>query len=53
MTLSVNTNVAAMVALQNLNGSTRELEVTQNRVSTGLKTSSSSCSLVSRRRLHT
>lgn len=37
MTLSVNTNVAAMVALQNLNGSTRELEVTQNRVSTGLK----------------
>lgn len=37
MTLSVNTNVAAMVALQNLNGTTRDLEVTQNRVSTGLK----------------
>lgn len=37
MTLSVNTNVAAMIALQNLNGTTRELDVTQNRVSTGLK----------------
>ncbi|MCC6919559.1 MAG: flagellin [Alphaproteobacteria bacterium] len=37
MGLSVNTNVAAMVALQNLNASTRELEVTQQRVSTGLK----------------
>lgn len=37
MTLSVNTNVAAMIALQNLNGTTRDLEVTQNRVSTGLK----------------
>jgi len=33
----VNTNVAAMIALQNLNGTTRDLEVTQNRVSTGLK----------------
>lgn len=37
MGLSVNTNVAAMVALQNLGGTTRQLEVTQNRVSTGLK----------------
>lgn len=37
MTLSVNTNVAAMIALQNLNGTTREIDVTQNRVSTGLK----------------
>ena len=37
MGLSVNTNVAAMIALQNLNASTRELDVTQNRVSTGLK----------------
>lgn len=37
MVLSVNTNVAAMIALQNLNGSSRELEVSQNRVSTGLK----------------
>ncbi|MBL9011705.1 MAG: flagellin [Alphaproteobacteria bacterium] len=37
MALSVNTNVAAMVALQNLNATTRGLEVTQNRVSTGLK----------------
>jgi flagellin len=37
MALSVNTNVGAMVALQNLNASTRELDMTQNRVSTGLK----------------
>ena len=37
MTLSVNTNVAAMIALQNLNGTTRDIEVTQNRISTGLK----------------
>lgn len=37
MGLSVNTNVAAMVALQNLGGTTRQLEVAQNRISTGLK----------------
>lgn len=37
MTLSVNTNVAAMVALQNLGTTSRQLDVTQNRVSTGLK----------------
>ena len=37
MVMSVNTNVGAMIALQNLNASTRELDVTQNRVSTGLK----------------
>jgi flagellin len=37
MGLSVNTNVAAMVALQNLGSTTRALETTQNRVSTGLK----------------
>lgn len=37
MGLSINTNVAAMVALQNLGSTTRQLEVTQNRVSTGLK----------------
>lgn len=37
MSLSVNTNVAAMVALQNLNSSTRALETAQQRVSTGLK----------------
>ncbi len=37
MTLSVNTNVAAMVALQNLSASNRELDATQNRISTGLK----------------
>lgn len=32
---SVNTNVAAFVALQNLSGTSRLLEVTQNRISTG------------------
>jgi flagellin len=37
MTMSVNTNVAAMVALQNLSASTRELETTQGRISTGMK----------------
>ncbi|MFT3811654.1 MAG: flagellin [Micropepsaceae bacterium] len=37
MGLSINTNVAAMVALQNLGSTTRQLETTQNRVSTGLK----------------
>jgi flagellin len=37
MSMSVNTNVAAMVALQNLSASTRQMEVTQNRISTGLK----------------
>jgi len=37
MTLSVNTNVAAQIALQNLNGTTRDLDVSQNRISTGLK----------------
>lgn len=35
--LSVNTNYSAMVALQNLNYTTSELEVVQNRISTGLK----------------
>ncbi|BCW88136.1 Flagellin [Alphaproteobacteria bacterium SO-S41] len=37
MVMSVNTNVGAMIALQNLNASSRELDMTQNRVSTGLK----------------
>lgn len=37
MGLTVNTNVGAMIALQNLSTSTRELDVVQNRVSTGLK----------------
>ena len=34
---SVNTNVGAMVALQNLNATNMELSQTQNRISTGLK----------------
>jgi flagellin len=35
--LSVNTNYSAMVALQNLNATNSELEVVQNKISTGLK----------------
>jgi flagellin len=35
--LSVNTNYSAMVALQNLNATTNELEVVQNKISTGFK----------------
>jgi flagellin len=35
--LSVNTNYSAMVALQNLNATTGDLEVVQNKISTGLK----------------
>ncbi|OGN50243.1 MAG: flagellin [Caulobacterales bacterium RIFOXYB1_FULL_67_16] len=34
---SINVNVGAMVALQNLNASNKMLEVTQSRVSTGMK----------------
>jgi flagellin len=37
MTLSVNTNLGAMIALQNLNSTTRDLEGTQLRITTGLK----------------
>ncbi len=37
---SVNTNVGAMVALQNLNATNSQLSQTQNRVSTGLKVGS-------------
>lgn len=37
---SINTNVAAMVALRNLNSINLDLETAQNRVSTGLKVSS-------------
>ena len=37
MVLSINTNVASMVALQNLNRTTSLLEQTQLRVSTGLR----------------
>jgi flagellin len=35
--LSVNTNYSAMVALQNLNYTNTELEIVQNKISTGLK----------------
>ncbi|NWH07198.1 MAG: flagellin [Alphaproteobacteria bacterium] len=34
--VTVNTNVGAMVALQNLNRTNKELETTQNRINTGL-----------------
>ncbi len=37
MGFSINTNVGAMVALQNLNQTNRNLFVTQSRISTGLK----------------
>jgi flagellin len=37
---SVNTNVAAMAALQNLNATQAELATTQNRINTGMKVSS-------------
>ena len=40
MANSVNTNRGALIALQNLNATNRALEVTQNRVNTGLKVSS-------------
>lgn len=37
MANSVNTNAGALVALQNLNATNRELTLTQNRINTGLK----------------
>jgi flagellin len=37
MTLSVNTNASAMVALQTLNKTNGQLDSTQNRINTGLK----------------
>lgn len=40
MALSVNTNAAALAALQNLNKTTAELSVTQGRINTGLKVAS-------------
>ncbi len=40
LNFSVNTNVGAFVALQNLSQTNRSLEVTQNRINTGLKVSS-------------
>ena len=40
MALSVNTNVGAMMALQTLGATNRGLEVTQNRINTGLNVAS-------------
>ena len=40
MTLSVNTNEGALLALQNLNATGRSLEKTQNRINTGLAVAS-------------
>ena len=40
MSNSVNTNVGALVALQNLNATNTELSKTQNRINTGLKIAS-------------
>jgi flagellin len=40
MSLSVNTNMSAMVALQNLSKTNEALATTQNRISTGLKVGS-------------
>ena len=37
MTLSVNTNPGAMIALQNLNKTNMQLEQVQNRINTGLE----------------
>jgi flagellin len=37
---SVNTNVGAMIALQNLNATNSQLQTTQNRINTGLKVAS-------------
>ncbi|NHO31682.1 flagellin [Acetobacter fallax] len=42
MSLSINTNVGAMVALESLTDTTNQLNETQNEVSTGLKVSSPS-----------
>jgi flagellin len=40
MSFSVNTNVGAMVALQNLNSTQAQLSTTENRINTGLKIAS-------------
>jgi len=37
---SINTNIGAMIALQNLNAINKDLQTTQNRISTGLKVAS-------------
>jgi flagellin len=41
MTLSVHTNTAAMIALQNLSKTNEAMQIAQNRISTGLKISGS------------
>ena len=40
MANSINTNAGALIALQNLNATNRDLATTQNRVNTGMKVSS-------------
>jgi flagellin len=40
MANSINTNAGALIALQNLNATSRDLATTQNRVNTGMKVSS-------------
>ena len=40
MTISVNTNKPALIALQNLNKTNDDLSETQNRINTGLKIAS-------------
>jgi flagellin len=40
MTLSVNTNIGAMAALQSLNATNKDLTTTQNRINTGFNVSS-------------
>lgn len=37
MVVSVNTNTGAMIALQNLNSTSRQLDFVQNRINTGLQ----------------
>ena len=39
---SINTNVGAMIALQNLNVTNNQLATSQNRINTGLKIASAS-----------
>ncbi len=41
MSLTINTNKSAMAALHNLNSTSDKLGVTQNKVSTGLRISTS------------
>ncbi len=41
MVTSIKTNTAALIALQQLNNTSRELDITQNRVSTGYKVAAS------------